>query len=179
MSFEEYIRKDKERCSFLMTHKSWLRVWILSEHEAVIWKFQKMLRREEYYAQKGGLWIVLSVLYRIRKNKLGQKLGFTIHKNVFGQGLRIWHYGNIVVNANAQVGDNCTLHGDNCIGNNGLNNDNPKIGNNVELGVGAKIIGDILIGDNVIIGAGAVVNKSFPEGNCILAGVPAKMIKKL
>ena len=179
MKFSEYIRKDKERCEFLTSKKSWLRVFLLAEHEAIIWKYQKMLRYEEYYAHKEKWFNILSVFYRIRKNKLGRKLGFTIHKNVFGPGLRIWHYGNIVVNANARVGEHCTLHGDNCIGNNGIDNGNPRIGNNVELGVGAKIIGNIILGDNIIIGAGAVVNKSFPDGNCVLVGIPAKIIKKL
>jgi serine O-acetyltransferase len=98
---------------------------------------------------------------------------------VFGPGLRIWHFGNITVNAEARVGRNCTLHGDNCIGNNGKDNKCPVIGDNVELGVGAKIIGDVVLGDNIIIGAGAIVNHSFPEGNVVIAGVPAKIVKRL
>ena len=110
---------------------------------------------------------------------LGEKLGFTIHKNVFGPGLRIWHYGNIVVNAYARVGRNCTLHGDNCIGNDGFGSKSPRIGDNVDIGVGAKIIGDIQIASNVIIGAGAVVNKDFLEENIVIAGVPAKIVKRL
>lgn len=177
MTFKDYIKEDKEKCEFLSTRKTWFRVRFLHEHEYIIWKFQRLLRKEEYYAHKGNY--VLSTLFRIRKNILGQKLGFTIHKDVFGPGLRIWHYGYIVVNANARVGKNCILHGNNCIGNNGLSNGNPTIGDNVEFGVGACAIGDITIGNNVIIGAGAVVNKNFPEGNCILAGIPAKIIKKI
>lgn len=177
MTFKEFIKEDMAKCDFLISRKSWLRVRLLHEHEYIIWKYQILLRKEEYYAIKGHR--IFSTFYRIRKNILGQRLGFTIHKNVFGPGLRIWHYGNIVVNANARVGKNCILHGSNCIGNNGLFNGNPTIGDNVEFGVGACAIGDINIGNNVIIGAGAVVNKSFPEGNCVLAGVPAKIIKKL
>lgn len=175
--FKDFIKQDKDRCEFFASKKSWLRVRLLYEHEYIIWKYQMLLRKEEYYALKKRS--ILSTYYRIKKNILGQRLGFTIHKNVFGPGLRIWHYGNIVVNANARVGKNCILHGNNCIGNNGLSSDSPTIGDNVEFGVGACAIGDIVIGNNVIIGAGAVVNKSYPEGNCVLAGVPAKIIKKL
>jgi serine O-acetyltransferase len=54
----------------------------------------------------------------------------------------------------------------------------PKIGNNVTFGANAIVIGDIEIGDNVIIAAGAVVTKSVPN-NCVVAGVPAKIIKYL
>lgn len=177
MTFKEYIRADRERCEFLDSRKSWLRVWLLREHEYYIWRYQRLLRKEEFYAKKGNT--ILSTFFRIRKNIKGRKLGFTIHKFVFGPGLRIWHFGNITVNAEARVGKNCTLHGDNCIGNNGKDNKCPVIGDNVELGVGAKIIGDVVLGDNIIIGAGAIVNHSFPDGNVVIAGVPAKIVKRL
>ena len=51
----------------------------------------------------------------------------------------------------------------------------PHLGNNVYIGPGAMLFGDIRLGDGVRIGANAVVNKSFPDG-AILAGVPARMI---
>lgn len=50
------------------------------------------------------------------------------------------------------------------------------IGDNVVIGAGARIIGGVKIGNNVIIGANAVVTKDFPD-NCVIAGVPAKIIK--
>lgn len=52
----------------------------------------------------------------------------------------------------------------------------PKIGNNVYISAGARILGGITIGNNVIIGANAVVIKDVPD-NSIVAGVPAKIIK--
>lgn len=179
MKFQDYIKPDMDRCEFLKTKKAWWRVKVLHEHEYSIWKYMLLLRKEEYFANKNGIFFkLISNFFRIKKNHLGEKLGFTIHKNVFGPGLRIWHYGNIVVNAYAKVGRNCTLHGDNCIGNNGKDGKSPRIGDNVDIGVGAKIIGDIDIASNVIIGAGAVVNKSFNEEYVIIAGVPAKIVKK-
>lgn len=51
----------------------------------------------------------------------------------------------------------------------------PKVGDNVCLCTGAKVIGDVKIGNNVIIGAGAVVVKDIPD-NAIVVGVPAKVI---
>ena len=72
------------------------------------------------------------------------------------------------------------MHGNNCIGNNGINlNKCPKIGNNVDIGYGATIIGDIEIADNIIIGANSLVNKSFLESNIIIAGIPARKIKNI
>ena len=180
MTFKEYIKPDIERCEFRSSLKAWWRVKFLHEHEYSIWRYMLFLRKEDFYAVRAGkVNRIMSTYYRIRKNYLGEKLGFTIHKNVFGPGLRIWHYGNIVVNAYARVGRNCKLHGDNCIGNDGFGSKSPRIGDNVDIGVGAKIIGDIQIASNVIIGAGAVVNKDFLEENIVIAGVPAKIVKRL
>ncbi len=70
------------------------------------------------------------------------------------------------------------LYMGNCIGNDGISDECPIIGDNVEIGVGAKIIGNIKITNNVIIGAGAVVVNDILEENSVVAGVPAKIIKK-
>ncbi len=53
----------------------------------------------------------------------------------------------------------------------------PIIGNHVFIGAGAKILGDVTIGNNVTIGANSVVIKDVPD-NCVVAGVPARIIKK-
>ena len=151
--------------------KEYLKARILREHEYYIYKFQTYLRGEEK-----SLNVLAKAYFRIRRNLLGRKLGFTIPINVFGLNLHIWHYGNIVVNRGAKVGSNCSLHGDNCIGNNGENNECPVIGDNVDIGVGAKIIGGIYIADNVKIGAGAVVVKSCYESGVTLVGVPARIV---
>ncbi|RCR53583.1 acyltransferase, partial [Vibrio harveyi] len=51
------------------------------------------------------------------------------------------------------------------------------IGNDCWLGDGVKILPEVIIGDNTVVAAGSIVNKSFPKGGCILAGVPAKIVK--
>ena len=96
---------------------------------------------------------------------------------MFGKGLIIYHIGSIVINGEAKVGENCRLHGNNCIGNNGKNCDAPVIGDNCDIGIGAKIIGGVKLGSNVIIGANSVVNKSFDADGIVLVGSPAKMIE--
>lgn len=53
------------------------------------------------------------------------------------------------------------------------------IGKYCWLGAGCKIMPGVILGDFTIVGAGAVVTKSFPEGHCLIGGVPAKKIKEL
>jgi len=115
------------------------------------------------------------LLVKRQRNMLGNLLGFHIPTGVFEEGLLIYHSGSIIVNANAKVGKNCVLHGENCIGNNGITDDAPIIGDNCDVGVGAKIIGGIRLGNDVRIGANAVVTKSFFENNITLIGIPARI----
>jgi serine O-acetyltransferase len=75
------------------------------------------------------------------------------------------------------IGQGFILHGDNCIGNDGITDECPKIGDNVELGVGAKIIGGVTVADNVVIGAGAIVVKDIEIPGAIVGGIPAKVIR--
>ena len=137
-------------------------------------------RKYNYYSQKEKKWkCIIKRLYYTRKlNKLAIKNNINIKGN-FGKKLRIFHE-NITININAKLGDNVILHGNNCIGNNGKDILScPVIGNNVEIGYGATIIGKIKIADNVIIGANALVNKDVLEEGCIVAGNPAKKIGKI
>lgn len=82
----------------------------------------------------------------------------------------------IIISYYATIGKNCVIRQQVTIAQD-KNNKAPVIGDNVVIGAGAKIIGNIKIGDNVIIGAGAVVVKDVPN-NCIVGGVPAKVIKR-
>ena len=146
----------------------------------VLKKYLVYLRKHEYYFNnsKGSRWnTLLSYCYERKKNRLGQKLGIEIGPNCFGKGLSIWHGGSIVVNPNVKAGENCVLRGANCIGNNGTEDRNPVLGDNVELGYGAVIIGNITVADRTVIGANAVVNRSIEETDGTYVGVPAKRIR--
>lgn len=98
-------------------------------------------------------------------------------KSVIGKGLRIHHYGCIVINNNSVIGDNCTLRHEVTIGNRRSSDDCPIIGDYCDIGAGAKILGKIVIGDNVTIGANAVVITDIPD-NSLAVGIPARIIKK-
>jgi serine O-acetyltransferase len=95
-----------------------------------------------------------------------------------GKGLMINHFGGIVINAGSKIGDFCTISHGVTLGNKRPGGKSPKIGNNVFIAVGAKVLGDITVGDNSIIGANAVVMESVPP-NSIVTGIPAKVVKTI
>jgi len=110
-------------------------------------------------------------------NKACEKVDVELTPNMIGKNIRVCH-DNVVLFG--KVGENCTFHGNNVVGNKrtGASNEIPKLGNNVDVGFGAMIIGNVEIADNCVIGAGAVVTKSFTKPGSILTGVPARDIAK-
>lgn len=82
-----------------------------------------------------------------------------------------------MVNPNARIGKNCVLQGNVCIGNKGRADIVPVIGDNVDIGFGAVVVGEVYIADNTVIGANAFVNKSVNETGHLIAGVPARQIR--
>lgn len=150
-------------------------------YENPVWVFQIILRKHEYYhnlQRKNIFQKLVCKYYAFRHNRLGLKLGFSIPVNVFGYGLRINHYGLIVVNPNCKIGNYCDIHQGVNIGQGNSKDDIPIIGNNVFIAPGAKIFGKIIIKDKTAIGANSVVNKSFDKEDITIAGIPAKVIKE-
>lgn len=144
----------------------------------VIWKYEILLRKCEYYGNTGGLLNkIIGGYYRYKKYKLGLLCGFSIPPNTVGKGLCIAHVGPIIINNKAKIGEFCKIHvGVNIGADARRGGDVPVIGNHVYIAPGAKIFGKVVVGDYVAIGANAVVNKSFPMSNVTIAGVPAKII---
>jgi len=105
-------------------------------------------------------------------------IGITIPRGCeIGPGLRIYHFGGIALNPLVIIGRNCTMRHGVTIGNRQSDDDVPVLGDDVEIGAGAKILGKIRIGNNVSIGANAVVMIDVPD-NHIAVGVPARAIPK-
>lgn len=142
------------------------------------WRYVRLLRQSEYN-HNIGCFFLIRIFVEIRRRRLGRLLGYSIPLNAFGPGLALPHRGDIVVNSYARIGPNCRIHIGTNIGTQiGTLDEVPVMGRNCYIGPGAKLYGKIVIGDNVIIGANAVVNKSFPEGNCTIAGIPARVISE-
>ena len=92
-----------------------------------------------------------------------------------GRNFVIDHFGGIVISGYARFGENCRIRDGVVIGLRRVEETSaPIIGNNVDIGSGAKVLGPIRIGDNVHIGANAVVLCDVPD-NSIAVGVPAKV----
>jgi serine O-acetyltransferase len=90
-----------------------------------------------------------------------------------GKGFVIEHSGGIVISGFARFGENCRIRNGVVIGLARVSEPcAPQFGDNVDIGAGAKVLGNIRIGDNVLIGANAVVITDVPS-NSIAVGVPA------
>jgi serine O-acetyltransferase len=177
--YKRYLNQDKKALGISNTGLSSRFINFLSPN--YIWKFQKTLRKVEYYinCKNKGIYKVYLYYLKYKLKNVSIKLGFTIPPNVFGPGLAIVHYGTIVINSAVKVGENCRIHACVNIGASGGSFEAPQIGNNVYIAPGAKIYGNIKIGNNTAIGANAVVNKSFEEDSIMIAGNPAKKIKEI
>ena len=115
---------------------------------------------------------------RLVLRRLRYKLGISIPWNtVIGSGFYIGHFGGIVVNGRAIIGDNCNIS--HCVtigkGNRGPNSGVPRIGDNVYIGPGAKVVGAVRIGDRVAVGANCVVTKDIPD-DAVVVGIPGRVI---
>ena len=144
-----------------------------------LWKFIVAMRKLDFYSyqkRKNKLCLIPWVYYKLRYRKLSLRLGFSIPYHAIGAGLGLMHYGTIVINSNVKIGKNCKIQTCVNIGATGGSKAAPQIGDNVYIGPGAKLVGDITIADGVCIGAGAVVVKSIEEPNTTWAGVPARKI---
>lgn len=135
-----------------------------------------------YKSKHKTLLFPLFVLARFVLKHFAYKYSFDIsYKATIGKGFQIAHYGYIVIPSSTVIGDNCRVRPGVVIGKRDINDLTSRgnvIGSNVEFGVGSKVMGPVTIGDNVIIGANAVVTRDVPS-NSVVAGIPARVIRKL
>lgn len=114
--------------------------------------------------------LLYKFLYKLAQVVTGIELPCEV---TIGHGFVIDHFGGIVISGYATFGDNCRIRNGVVVGLKRASEPcAPRIGNNVDIGAGAKILGPITIGDNVVIGANAVVTRDVPA-NFIAVGVPA------
>ena len=145
-------------------------------------------------ASAQGLWVL--VVYRfgrwrygIRPRWLRMPFSFAYHvlfklvqiltgvelpcETRIGRNFVIDHFGGIVISGYASFGDNCRVRNGVVVGLKNVDEPvAPRIGNDVDIGAGAKVLGPLVIGDRVVIGANAVVLTDVPSDH-IAVGVPA------
>jgi serine O-acetyltransferase len=92
-----------------------------------------------------------------------------------GPGLLIKHGLGTIINAQ-KIGENCLIFQEVVIESKEDTGGRPIIGNNVNISVGARILGPVRIGDNVVVGANTVVTKDVPTGHMAI-GVPARLVR--
>lgn len=155
-------------------HKKWYYdLPIMMTEQQVLYKHARFLRKAEYAANSGKL---SRVWYLFRLLRIQTRYGISIPLNVLDEGFEMAHLGSVIINAGAHIGKNAKLHPGVCVG---ANHDKaPTIGDNVYLGPGAKVFGDIVLADNIQVGANAVVTKSCAKEGAILVGIPAKDVSK-
>lgn len=119
--------------------------------------------------------VLYRMLYRKVRNTYGIDLPYTVQ---LGRRVVIEHQGAIIIHGHCIIGDDCIIRQGVTLGNRYLDRplDAPKLGNRVNVGAGAKILGDVTIGDDAAIGANAVVVKDIPAGYTAV-GIPAKLLE--
>jgi serine O-acetyltransferase len=114
------------------------------------------------------------LIFRLTETATGISIPRSV---VVGPGLRIWHFGNIFVNPESVLGANCTLRQGVTIGNRVEGGPSPVLGDDVELGAYAQILGGIKVGRGAKVGAMSVVLVDVPDG-ATAVGIPARIIEK-
>lgn len=178
MTLKQYIHQDVRMGHYPFFSKERFLDWLLKTEQYYLRLYIRYLRSEEYFNTVHPNKLLRYWYFR-KKNRLGAKLGFFIPAGCFGPDLKIAHYGSIIVNPHSRVGAGCTIHGNCCLGNKGTEhdeNDSPILGNNINIGQNAQIIGNVHLADNITIGAGAIVTRSFGEEGITIIGAPAKKI---
>ena len=145
-------------------------LWVMAVYRFGRWR---------YTIRRAWLRIPLSFLYRILKLLSQILTGIDLPCEVIiGRRLQIDHFGGIIISGDTVLGDDVIVRNGVTIGLKRTGERGaPVIGNRVDIGAGAKVLGAIRIGDDVVIGANAVVITDVPP-NSLAVGVPARIIPR-
>ena len=142
-------------------------LWVMAVYRFGRWR---------YTVRQAWLRVPLSVVYKVLKLLSQILTGIDLPCEVtVGKRLLIEHFGDIIISGDAVIGDDVIIRNGVTIGLKRTGERGaPVIGNRVDIGAGAKVLGAIRIGDDVSIGANAVVITDVPSRS-LAVGVPARI----
>ena len=153
-----------------------LRCWMQHYNPDKYWRYRQIVVDP---TNKTNKFLKYFYLLRIKRQDYynNASMGTDLNSGAVFKGIPNLPHGlnGIIVSHFATIGKNCTIFHQVSIAQDEFNTA-PIIGDNVLIGAGAKLLGDITIGNNVNIGANAVVVNDVPD-NCTVVGIPAKIIK--
>ena len=120
-----------------------------------------------------------SVLYKILFKIVEWTCGITLPYTVrVGRRVRLWHHGGMILHARS-IGDDVHIRHNTTFGvaHRGVNRAIPTIGDRVDIGCGACVLGAVNVGPDSIIGANSVVLRDVPDG-ALAVGVPARVVRR-
>ncbi len=122
-------------------------------------------------------WVLAKVYWTIYR-VVETLTGITLPKEcTIGPGLRIWHFGNIIVHSDSVIGARCSLRHGVTIGSRQDDGPTPVIGDDVNIGAYAQILGGITVGSGAKIGAMTLVLHDVPAGATVV-GNPGRVVAK-
>ena len=144
--------------------------WVMAAYRFGRWRYTIRWR---------SLRMPFSLLYKVLKVISEILTGIELPCEVtLGRRFRIDHFGGIIISGDAVFGDDCIIRNGVTVGlKHTGHRGSPILGNRVDIGAGAKILGPIQIGNDVIIGANAVVLTDVPP-NSLAVGIPARVLPR-
>jgi serine O-acetyltransferase len=142
----------------------------------VVYRFGVWRMRIQSKLLRAPLSVLYNMLYRRIRNRYGIELPYTVK---LGRRVIIEHQCGIIIHGCCQIGDDSIIRQGVTLGNRYLDrpSDAPTLGQGVNVGAGAKILGNVTIGDRACIGANAVVLSHIPPGTTAV-GIPARIIRQ-
>jgi serine O-acetyltransferase len=163
----ENIREDWRTYDYQLSRQG---LWAMVLYRFGCWRYKIRWR---------WLRMPFSFLYKVLKPISEILTGIELPcEATLGRRFRIDHFGGIVISGDAVFGDDCVIRNGVTVGlKHSGHRGAPILGNRVDIGAGAKILGPIRIGDDVSIGANAVVLIDVPS-NSVAVGVPARVLPR-
>lgn len=173
------INLKREQSFYRKRYKCFLFGWLYGHQSFMLGRYLLHYRCAQYLSNKCGVIKKTKMLYHRRMmNKYSYKIGCQFGINSLDWGVRIFHFGDMIINDGARIGKNLTIYPGVTVGQTAGNPLNcPIIGDNVFIYQNAMVCGKIKIGNNVVILANSVVTHDVPD-NVIVGGIPAKIIMK-